>query len=105
MSELLSNKDKQQLLAECLDPRKVTLTCDTHHFYYGSKKAPNFRCKKCALVNSISLIANTPPEKRQEMLEMFEWTVHKLVEAAKNGTLTRDTLHRHPQVTIDKNVN
>lgn len=102
---ILSEKDKADYLAEALDPKKTTLTCRIHHYHYGSKKPPNFRCKQCAMVNSMGLIMNTPPERRQEMLEMFEYTVHKLVEAAKDGTLTRDTLYRHPQVTIEKGVN
>lgn len=98
----LSEKDKAQFLSEALDPRKVTLTCGIHHYHYGSKKKPNFRCKQCAFVNSMGLIANTPPEKRQEMLEMFEWTVYQLVDAAKKGTLTKDTLYKHPQVTVER---
>jgi hypothetical protein len=101
----LSEKDKAAYLAEALDPNKVTLVCGIHKYAYGSKKKPNFRCKQCAFVNSMGLIANTPPERRMEMLEMFEWTCHKLVEAAKNGSLTKNTLYKRPEVSIERGVN
>src|SRR5271154_3622069 len=80
----ISEKDKAQFLEEAPDPRKVTLVCGIHKYSYGSKRKPNFRFKQCSFVNSMGLIANTPPERRTEMLEMFEFTVNKLVEAAKN---------------------
>ena len=101
----ISEKDKAQFLEEALDPRKVTLVCGIHKYAYGSKRKPNFRCKQCAFVNSMGLIANTPPERRMEMLEMFEFTVNKLVEAAKNGTLTKDTFLKRPEVSIERGVN
>lgn len=90
-----------KLLQEALDPQKVTLTCGIHGYAYGSKRShPNFKCKQCNMVSFMGLLANTPPEKRQETVEMLEYTIHKLVEADKRGELDRATILKHPIVTI-----
>jgi hypothetical protein len=101
----ISEKDKAALLAEVLDPNKVTLTCGTHHYAYstGGKLKPNFKCKKCLFVMYMGLLANTPPDKRQDQMEMLEETVHGLVEAKQSGKLAE--FFKHPEVYVnDKRI-
>jgi len=53
----------------------------------------------------MGLLANTPPEKRQETVEMLEYSVHKLIEAEKRGEIDRKTLFERPEVSIERDVN
>jgi hypothetical protein len=101
---IVSEKDAKQLLEEALDPKKVTLTCGIHHWAYGSKRKPNFRCKRCLFTMFMGLIANTPPEKRKEQVEMLEWTIHQLIEAKDKKELQQ--FFKHPEVYVnDKRIN
>ena len=68
---ILSKKDQEALISEALDPTKVTLTCGTHTYAYGGKTPPNFKCKRCLFTMFMGLIANTPPDKRKEQMEML----------------------------------
>jgi hypothetical protein len=100
---VLSDKDKAALISEAMDPKKVTLTCGIHHFAYGGKLKPNFKCKRCLFTLFMGLIANTPPDKRQEQLEMLEFTVHELIEAKQSGKL--QDFFKHPEVYVnDKRI-
>lgn len=96
---IISEKDKQQLISEALDPKKITLTCGVHHYAYGGKIKPNFKCKRCLFTMFMGLIANTPPEKRQEQMEMLEFSVHELIDAYKSGKL--QDFFKHPEVYVD----
>lgn len=96
---LLSQKDRDQLVSEALDPKKVTLTCGIHHYAYGGRLKPNFKCKQCMMVCFMGLIANTPPEKRKEQMEMLEYSVHELIDLEKKGQLPE--LLKHPEVYIN----
>lgn len=96
---ILSKKDADALIAEAMDPKKVTLTCGVHHFAYGGKLKPNFKCKKCMFTLFMGLIANTPPDKRKEQMEMLEFSVHELIDLEKKGQLPQ--LLRHPEVYIN----
>ena|SRR6266705_340196 len=95
---ILSKKDQEQLISEALDPKKVTLTCGKHTYAYGGKTKPNFRCKRCMFTMFMGLIANTPPDKRQEQMEMLEFSVHELIEAKKSGKL--QDFFKHPEVYV-----
>jgi len=101
----------KKLLDEALDPQKVILTCGIHNWSYGLKNKfgkpvpPNFKCKQCTMVSFMGLLANTPPEKRQETVEMLEYSVHKLIEAEKRGEIDRKTLFERPEVSIERDVN
>jgi hypothetical protein len=100
---IISEKDKQQLIAEALDPRKVTLTCGIHHYAYGGKLKPNFKCKRCMFTMFMGLIANTPPDKRQEQMEMLEYSVHELIDLEKSGKMPE--FFKHPEVYVnDKRI-
>jgi hypothetical protein len=50
----------------------------------------------------MGLLSNTPPNRRLEVLEMLEYSVHKLVEADKKGQIDRIALFKHPEVSINK---
>jgi hypothetical protein len=94
----------EKILGGVLDKDKFALVCDTHHWAYGSKRPPNFKCKKCMMVSYVGLLCNTPPEKREETLEMLEYSTRRLVEADKKGELDLNELMKHPKVTIEKDA-
>lgn len=96
---ILSEKDKQALISEAMDPSKITLTCGTHHYAYSGKLKPNFKCKKCMFTMFMGLIANTPPDKRKEQMEMLEFSVHELIELYKSGK--QQDFFKHPEVYVD----
>jgi hypothetical protein len=96
---ILSEKDKAQLISEVMDPNKITLTCGVHHWAYGSKTKPNFKCKRCMFTLFMGLIANTPPEKRKEQMEMLEFSVHELIDAYKSGKM--QDFFKHPEVYVN----
>lgn len=99
----ITDKDKAALIAEALDPKKVTLTCGVHHYAYGGKLPPNFKCKKCMFTMFLGLIANTPPDKRQDQVEMLEEVIHKMIEA--KGQDQYKDFFKHPEVYVnDKRI-
>ncbi len=108
---LYSKRDAEKLAAEALDPQKVHLTCGIHQWSYGQKNKqgapvpPNFKCKQCQMVSFMGLLANTPPDRRQETVEMLEYTVHKLIEAEKRGEIDKMTLFKRPEVNIERDIN
>jgi hypothetical protein len=81
---------------------KVILTCKKHAYSYGTKKPPVFNCRDCTMVSFVGLMCNTPPEKRQETLEMLEYSVNKLIEADRKGELRKQKFLARPEVTISK---
>lgn len=99
----ISEKDKAALIAEAMDPQKVTLTCGKHHFVYGGKLKPNFKCKRCMFTLFLGLIANTPPDRRQDQVEMLEETIHKLIESSKEGQYL-DFFNRPEVYVNDKRI-
>jgi hypothetical protein len=100
---VVSTKDAEALISEAMDPKKVTLTCGAHHYAYGGKLKPNFKCKRCMFTMFMGLICNMPPDKRKEQLEMLEFTIHELIEAKEKG-LIQDFL-KHPEVYVnDKRI-
>ncbi len=57
------------------------------------------------MVSFMGLIANTPPDRRQDTAEMLEYTIHKLIEAEKRGEIDKMTLFKRPEVNIERDVN
>jgi len=57
------------------------------------------------MVSFMGLLANTPPDRRQETVEMLEYSIHKLIEAEKRGELDKTTLFKRPEVSIQRDVN
>jgi hypothetical protein len=107
---LFSRKDAEKLASEALDPEKVVLTCGIHNWSYGLKLngqpvPPVFKCKQCQMVSFMGLLANTPADKRQETVEMLEYTVNKLIEAERRGEIDKTTLFKRPEVSVQRDVN
>jgi hypothetical protein len=99
---MLSESEKAQVLAECLDKDKVTVVCGKHKFAYGSKRAPKFNCPQCQFVCFLGLIVNTPPSKRQETMDALESIIHHLIESEERGEIDRTKLYAHPKLTIER---
>jgi len=99
---LITDRDKADIISESMDPQKVVLYCATHNWAYGSKRPPAFNCYKCTMASFIGLLANTPPGRRDEVFEMLEYSVNKLIEADKRGEINRIKLFAHPEVTVIK---
>lgn len=95
----LSRKEMEKMAAE-LFGEKFTLVCSIHKRGYGSKKPPIFKCKECNMVQLVGLMCNTPADRRMEVLEMLEYSTHRLCEADKRGKLNIKGLLKHPKVTI-----
>jgi hypothetical protein len=98
----LDATDREKLLSECFDKNKVVLTCAKHKYSYGQKRPPVYNCKDCNMVSFVGLMCNIPPNRREEVMEMLEYSVHKLIEADKRGQIDRIKLFKHPQVTITR---
>lgn len=101
---ILSAQDKAEILSSFTDKDMVLLHCPKHHFFYGQKRQPTPGCKDCILASFVGLLANTPPSRHKEVVEMLEYSVHHIKEAADRGDLKFDTLFDHPHVTIEKDT-
>lgn len=105
MSQLIDQRTREKIISEITkSDGQFTLVCETHNWSYGSKRPPHFDCKKCQMVSFVGLLCNTPPDKREEVVGMLEYSVHKLIEAENHGELNRMKLYKHPQVTIEKDA-
>jgi hypothetical protein len=108
---LFTRRDAEKLAQEALDPEKVILTCGIHQWSYGQRNKlgepvpPHFNCRQCEMVSFMGLLSNTPPDRRQETVEMLEYSIHKLIEAEKRGEINKETLFKRPEVSIERNVN
>ena len=102
---ILSDKAKGELISLAMDPKKVTLTCSQHHYAYGGKLKPNFKCKKCIFTMFMGLLANTPPENQKEMMDMLEAEVHSMIELYQSGDAKMQDFFKHPEVYVnDKRI-
>lgn len=102
---IISEKSKEALISEALDPKKVTLTCGAHSYAYGGKLKPNFKCKKCMFTMFLGLVANTPPDNRKEMMDMLEAEVHSMIEMSKSKDSKLQDFFKHPEVYVnDKRI-
>ena len=103
MGKLFDKTTPGEVLSEVLNSEKFRLVCDIHHWVYGSKAPPNFRCKKCAMVSLVGLLCTTPPSQREERVEQLEILIHHMCEAAERGDLKWQEYFR-PEVTIEKDA-
>lgn len=97
----LSRKEMDKLASEMFG-EKFVLVCSIHKRGYGSKRPPVFKCKECQMVQLVGMMCNIPAERRMEVLEMLEYSTHRLVEADKRGELNTQKLLKHPEVTITR---
>jgi len=93
----------QARLADILDPNKVVLTCEIHHYVPGRDIRKHTGCKQCIMADFIAMFAQTPPELRQERLDQFEALIHTMCELDDQGKLDV-TLQRHPTLIIEKDA-
>lgn len=112
---MLSTTETKGVLDELLSGKKgetVQLVCGIHNHVYGAKdpltggpKLPNFKCSRCMFVEYMGLIVNTPPEKREETVEMLTRSAHQLAQADKEGRIDRMKLYKHPKIFVnDKEI-
>lgn len=72
----------------------IVLTCHKHHYAYDPTNRPTPGCKGCHMVQHLGLLMAVPEERREEILEDLEFSVHHMVEAANRGALDIDNLER-----------
>lgn len=95
MASLFTHADKEKLVSEIFEDNKFVLTCKKHPWFsYGSKKPPVMNCKECQMICFVGLMCNIPADRRLEVVEMLEHSVHKLIEADKKGQINRAELHQ-----------
>jgi hypothetical protein len=90
-------------LADVLDPRKVILECEVHHYVPGRDIRKHTGCKQCIMADYVKMFAETPPELRAERLDQFEALIHTMCELEDEGKLDI-TLQRHPTIQIEKDA-
>ena len=90
-------------LAEVLDPKKVIITCEIHHYVPGRDVRRHLGCKQCIMADYVKMFAETPPELREERLDQFEGLIHTLCELDDEGKFDLK-LDRHPQLVIEKDA-
>lgn len=103
-TKFLTLKDQQEILSECTNKDKFLLVCSRHGRAYGQKRPPVAGCKECYMVDFLGLMANTPPNKRLEIMEMLEYSVRSLIQAENDGILTKQSFYKHPRVSIEKDA-
>jgi hypothetical protein len=99
---ILSKKDQADIISLAMDPQKVTLTCGIHHFAYGGKTKPNFKCKRCMFTLFMGLVANTPPDSQKDVVEMLEAEVHSMIEMSKSNDGKLQDFFKHPEVYVNE---
>jgi hypothetical protein len=55
------------------------------------------------MVEFVGLLCNLPRDRWDETIEMLEYSVNHMVEAAKRGELQQMEFLKRPQVEIEKN--
>lgn len=93
----ITQKQKEQVINEFFDTKKVVLYCADHN--YGGKGMPTEGCPKCSKVFWQLLAASFPPEKRSQIIEELHEIVHKLVEEVEAG---RFDINIYPHAKIEK---
>lgn len=102
---ILTEKQKAELIELAMDPKKVTLTCGIHHYAYGGKLKPNFKCKRCIFTMFMGLVANTPLDSQKDVVEMLEAEVHSMIEMSKSSDSKLQDFFKHPEVYVnDKRI-
>jgi hypothetical protein len=101
-NSLITQQEKEKYLNTLFDKDKVILHCPEHKYSYGDKRQPTPGCKGCWMVSFTGLMCNIPPERRLEVMEMLEYSIHKLVEADEKGQIDRFKLFKRPQVSFEK---
>jgi hypothetical protein len=94
MIDAAENLDMFGVVADTFNG-KVFLTCKKHVFSYKPNQLATPGCHGCHLVQHLGLIMAVPEERREEILENLEYSIHHLVEADRAGTLDIANLEKH----------
>ena len=94
-----SQAEREQLLAEVLDPNRIILICE-RHFYIGDGP-PTAGCSGCWSVYFTQLLAKTPPHLRDEQLDQLEALVNHMVESEEKGEAPI-SLYKYPKVEVER---
>jgi len=85
-----SEKEKQDILAQALDPNKVYLYCAGHSYFGPSKSGKPIRptngCAKCWEVYYWHDLASAPPHMREQRLSELEEVLSNMVQMINAGT-------------------
>ena len=99
----MNDKQRQALINEALDTRKMLLFCEVHGYIGGPSRSPYPGCKSCWMAYFVGIMAKTPPHKREQKLQELETIVHKLAEDVERGKADF-TLFEHPHINIERDV-
>jgi len=97
----LTNAQKEQLLAEVWDERKVQLVCERHPGYGGPPAKPVSGCKSCWQVYWWRTLVKMPPDERKEWLAKIYETLRYMVELVEKGQWDYSPF-AHPEITFTK---
>jgi hypothetical protein len=86
----LTDKQKEEMLAEVFDTQKINVKCG-RHLYFGPVKGkpeivPEMGCSDCWKVFFICEMASTPPDERRQKLDEIEEVLNHMVEMIIAGT-------------------
>lgn len=112
----LTDKDREQLSDEKLDPRRLNLQCPLHNYlgpigrndqFQGARiipvhvrEHPAIGCAQCIKIWFIFDILSVPPSERAQRFEELEEVMTKMVEQADKGNFDF-VAFRHPRITYD----
>jgi len=99
----ISERDKQQFLAEHSGPPEYYIYCGTHGYFGAIDKPPISDCSKCWQVYFIQRYLEVPPSERKEFLEKLTDVVRYSAESVKRGDFDV-RLFKHPKVEIQRDV-
>jgi len=103
MSQLYKTQlEKEVLLDEVTDRNKVLLICETHQ-YIADGPPVVADCKDCWMAYYTKLYAQTPPNKREESLDLWEEALRNACQLEDEGKFDFKPLDR-PIIKIEKDA-
>jgi len=99
-----SDAEKEQILRDIGDPKRVLVFCQKHMYFGEPETAPAAGCKGCWLVYYTILIGRTPPHLRAQRIEELRSLISHMNEEVEKGNFDID-LFNQPVVTVDRNAN
>jgi hypothetical protein len=94
----LSEREREELLRNALDPNKVLLVCGRHNYTITYiRRPPVDGCPDCWFVYLAHIVAQFPPSQQKEVIERLDELIHRLIE---NPHAVQ--LYRRPKIEIGK---
>jgi hypothetical protein len=101
----LTDTQKNAMVMEVFDTKRVTLTCSKHSYFGPVKNRPEFKphlnCPDCWRVFFVHELSECPPDKRKEKLDEMEDVLHRVVELVEHGKWDVD-IYPHAEISIGK---